>query len=129
MHFMLIIIRNWEIHHLFQPDIFSVSFFPFFLLLPVYPSRPLPSWRPCPRDLPRAPHFPPPSFPPRSNLVLPSKGFRRNWERFADATERETDEGREAEECEKARKETMVHPSRECARIKKRNQRLFFLRR
>lgn len=38
----------------------------FFLLLPVYPSRPLPSRRPppCPRDLPRAPHFPP--LPPSS---------------------------------------------------------------
>jgi hypothetical protein len=72
----------------------------FFLLLPVYPSRPSPPRRPppCPCDLPRAPHFPPPPLTPISFCrVKDSKEIEKDLPTLP----KEADEGTDGKECER----------------------------
>lgn len=74
---------------------------------------------PCPRDLPRAPHFPPPLFASISFcLVKDSEEIEKDLPMLPS---RKANEGRNGRECERQEtgKETVAHPIREYARIKR----------
>lgn len=74
---------------------------------------------PCPRDLPHAPHFPPPLFASISfRRVKDSEEIEKDLPMLPS---RKTNEGKNGRECERQEtgKETVVHPIREYARIKR----------